>query len=77
MAVSCDIVGSHNMPPACFPRHRSDSGGASYLGQVWAAACEWRDSGNFQLESIPRLELQVELQPLILLSPQQHADIAS
>lgn len=58
----------------CKPCHRSDSGGASYLGQVWAAACEWRDSGNFQLESIPRLELQVVLQPLTLLPLQQHTD---
>lgn len=38
---------------------RSDSGGANFLGQVWDAVREWLESGDFQLEGIPRRELQV------------------
>ncbi len=44
--------------PVC--RCRSDSGGASFLGQAWDAVCAWRESGQWQLETVPRLELQVQ-----------------
>jgi hypothetical protein len=55
------------MDTSCISSHRSDSGGASFLGQVWAAMREWRDSGEFQLESIPRLELQVGASQVLLV----------
>ena len=40
--------------PAC----RSDSGSASFLGDVWAAMQEWRDSKAWQPVSVPSLDLQ-------------------
>lgn len=35
--------------------HRSDNGGASFLGQVVAAVKEMVEGGRWQLESVPRL----------------------
>ena len=40
--------------PAC----RSDSGSASFLGEVWAAMQEWRDGRAWQPVSVPSLDLQ-------------------
>ena len=37
---------------------RSDSGGASFLGQVWEAAGEWRASQQWSLASVQRLALE-------------------
>ena len=37
---------------------RSDSGGASFLGDVWAAMQEWRESRVWRPVSVPALDLQ-------------------
>ena len=40
------------------PRCRSDSGGASFLGDVWWAMQEWRESRAWRPVSVPALDLQ-------------------
>ena len=38
--------------------HRSDSGGASFLGAVWDAFQAWRASQDWTPVSVPRLKLE-------------------
>jgi hypothetical protein len=37
---------------------RSDSGAASFLGQVWEALTQWRTGQQWSLASVPRLALE-------------------
>ena len=48
----------HSRKSSWYLRSRSDSGGASFLGDVWTAMQEWRESAAWRPVSVPALDLQ-------------------